>query len=41
VRNGDDPNPLKLLYRGFAEQFVDALGGAASPPRATKPAGNR
>jgi hypothetical protein len=41
VRNGDDPNPLKLLYRGFAEQFADALGGAASPPRATKPAGNR
>jgi hypothetical protein len=41
VRNGEDPNPLKLLYRGFAEQFADALGGAASPPGATKSTGNR
>jgi hypothetical protein len=41
VRNGDDANPLKLLYRGFAEQFADALGGAASPAPATNPTGNR
>jgi hypothetical protein len=41
ARNGDDPNPLKQLYRGFAEQFADALGGAAPPPGATKATGNR
>jgi hypothetical protein len=41
ARNGDDPNPLKLLYRGFAEQFANALGGAPSPPGATKSTGNR
>jgi hypothetical protein len=29
VRNGDDPNPLKLLYRGFAERFVEELVGMA------------
>lgn len=30
-RTGADRNPLKKLYRGFAEQFVDLLTGV--PPR--------
>jgi hypothetical protein len=29
TRDGKDKNPLKPLYRGFAEQFVDTLVGAA------------
>jgi hypothetical protein len=31
ARNGDEKNPLKTLYSGFAERLVDALVGKQSP----------